>query len=88
MFVSCAKFQDNSSYGSEETGDAPLVSPKIGSETPSVSETGLSRAMKAIVSRAVCLGFSMEMTSIAVKNKRQLYGYMKASNVVIRFISS
>ena len=46
-------------------------------ETPLISETGLSRATKAIVSPVVWLWFSTEMTSIAVKNKRQLYAYIK-----------
>ena len=49
-----------------------------------MSETGHSRATKAIVSPAVGLGFSMEMTSIGVKKKRQLYACIKESTVVVR----
>ena len=52
-------------------------------KTPSKSETGRSRVTKAIVSPAVCVGFSMEMTLIAVNNKRQIYAHIKDSTVVV-----
>ena len=35
-----------------------------------MSETALSRAAKVILSPAFCLGFLMEMASLAVKNKK------------------